>query len=59
METLIVMIIVGGCSLYIGRKFYKSMKAEPSSSGCAGGCGSCAMQSSGCELPENVEKKDS
>ncbi len=57
METMIVFIIVGACCVYIGRKFYKSMTAKPSSNGCGGGCASCAMHASGCELPQYVEIK--
>ncbi len=59
MQTLIVIIIVGVCCFYIGWRFYKSIKTEPSSCGCAGGCSSCAVQSPDCELPECTEKKDS
>jgi hypothetical protein len=58
MEIFIVFIIVGACGVYIGRKFYKSMTVDPSSGGCSGGCASCAMHASGCEMPRYNEKKD-
>gem|GEM_PF-1425640 len=59
MQTLIVIIIVGVCCVYLGRRLYKNIKTEPSSCGCAGGCDSCAIQSPDCELPEHTEIKDS
>ncbi|RUA01418.1 MAG: hypothetical protein DSY89_04620 [Deltaproteobacteria bacterium] len=58
MQTFIVLIIVGVCCLYIGRRFYKSLKSESPACGCGDGCAGCSMHASGCEIPQYTEKKD-
>ena len=57
MQTVIVIIIVGLCAVYIGRRFYKNIKGGPASCSCANGCGDCATQPTDCDLTEYIEPK--
>jgi hypothetical protein len=59
MQTLIVILIVAVCCLYLGRRLYKRIKTEPSSCSYAGGCDSCTIESPDCEPPDCDKIKDS
>ncbi len=50
MQTLIVIVIVAIAAIYLGRRFYRSIKT-PQANTCSCGCNGCTEVDS-CEQPE-------